>query len=831
MTEFTFALLVIAAAFTLAMRRAPLWAWAATLAVVTYTLTRGPLASNANADWGLVDAFAWLPAVLVGLLSLPPLRRSLVVTPAFQAVKSVLPRVSDTEQQALDAGTVGFDADLFSGQPDWAKLRAVPGIELTAEERAFHEGPTEDLCRMIDDWKIRHNQHEIPEEIWTFVRKHGFLGMLISKAHGGLGFSAQAQSIILGKIASRSPDVVTIVMVPNSLGPGELIEKYGTDHQKDYYLPRLARGDEIPCFSLTGPTSGSDAATMRDIGTVTMGRHEGRDVLGVRLSWDKRYITLGPKATLVGLAFRLFDPDKLLGKGEDVGITLAIIPADHPGVNIGRRHLPCGAAFPNGPNWGKDVFIPIDWVIGGQAMAGQGWRMLMECLSAGRSISLPSSSAAGAKTMLRFSTAYGRIRKQFGLPVGRMEGLEEPVARMIETAYVCEAARAVTAAMVARGERPAVISALMKYQSTERMRRAVNDAMDLHGGKGICDGPSNYLQSAYQMVPVGITVEGANILTRTLITFAQGALRSHPYLYKEIQAVQNPNSKAGLVAFEEAFLGHIGFAVSNVFGALFHNLTGGAFARMPEAAGYAAPHYRQLTRASRNFALVADLTVALLGGGLKVKQKLTGRLADALSELYFAACAIKRFEDDGRLEADRPILDFVVENGLYRFEEALRGTIDNFPVTPARWLMRLAVFPLGAHHRPASDRLGHEIVRLASVPGDVRDRLTRFIYVSRDVGDPTGLLEVTLEKAIAAEEAERKLDRAVRNNVVRRYHGVDWVGDAVRAGVISAAEAQALNELEALTARVIAVDHFDPVEVRPNYVDLGHNSRPAHAAE
>ncbi len=370
--------------------------------------------------------------------------------------------------------------------------------------------------------------------------------MLISKEHGGLGFSAQAQSLILGKIASRSPDVVTIVMVPNSLGPGELIEKYGTDDQKHYYLPRLARGDEVPCFSLTGPTSGSDAATMRDIGTVVKGQHDGRETLGVRLSWDKRYITLGPKATLVGLAFRLFDPENRLGKGEDVGITVAMIPASHPGVNIGRRHLPSGAAFPNGPNWGTDVFIPMDWIIGGEKMAGQGWRMLMECLAAGRAISLPSSATAGAKAMLRVTSAYARIRRQFGLPVGRMEGIEEPLARIVETAYVNEAARGVTASMVSRGEKPSVISALMKYQTTERMRRAVNDAMDIHGGRAICDGPSNYLQSAYEMVPVGITVEGANILTRTLITFAQGALRSHPYLYPRDPSRPEPRPRKGL---------------------------------------------------------------------------------------------------------------------------------------------------------------------------------------------------------------------------------------------------------------------------------------------
>lgn len=818
----------VAVVFAMAMFRSRLWVWALAAFVGTWALKAGFF--DGSFEWGdgwstPVALLGWLPALVLAIFSIGPIRRALIVEPVFNIIKRILPRVSDTEQQALEAGTVGFDADLFAGKPDWTKFRTIPGVVLSSEEQAFLDGPTEELCRMLHDWSIRHANREIPPDVWEFVKHHGFLGMLISKAHGGLGFSAQAQSLILGKIASRSPDAVTIVMVPNSLGPGELIEKYGTDEQKHHYLPRLARGDEVPCFSLTGPTSGSDAATMRDIGYVTKGMHDGREVLGIRLSWDKRYITLGPVATLVGLAFRLFDPDNLIGKGEDVGITLAIIPADHPGVNIGRRHLPCGAAFPNGPNWGKDVFIPMDWVIGGDKMAGNGWRMLMECLSAGRSISLPSSSAAGAKAMLRFTTAYGRIRRQFGLPVARMEGLEEPLARMIETAYVNEAARGVTAAMVSRGEKPAVISAVMKYQSTERMRRCVNDAMDLHGGRAICDGPSNYLQSAYQMMPVGITVEGANILTRSLITFAQGALRSHPYLYAEITAAQNADRAKGLDDFERAFLAHVSFAMSNVFGALFHNMTGGLFGSVPASTGGNAEWYRRMWRASRNFALVADLTVATLGGGLKVKQKITGRLADALSELYFIACALKRFEDDGRPEADLKIVALVAQNGFYRFEEALEGTIDNFPVAPVRWLMRWVVFPFGRAWRPAPDDLGHVVVRLATEPGEVRDRLTRYIYISRDVNDPTGILEVTLAKVVAAEPAERKLERAIRDGAVRRYHGIDWIGDAAAKGVLTGEEAASLREVEELTARVIAVDHFDPAEVKPNYVSVGHNSR------
>jgi acyl-CoA dehydrogenase len=564
---------------------------------------------------------------------------------------------------------------------------------------------------------------------------------------------------------------------------------------------------------------------MRDIGYVTRGTYQGKDTLGVRLSWEKRYITLGPKATLVGLAFRLFDEDNLLGKGEDIGITLALIPADHPGVNIGRRHLPSGAAFPNGPNWGSDVFIPIDWIIGGAAMAGNGWRMLMECLSAGRAISLPSSATAGAKSMLRVTSAYARIRKQFGLPVSRMEGVEEPLVRIIETAYVNEAARAMTAAMVARGEKPSVISALMKYQTTEKMRRAVNDAMDIHGGRGICDGPSNYLQSAYQMVPVGITVEGANILTRTLITFAQGALRSHPYLYKEVQAAQNPDRERGLDAFENAFNNHIAFSLSNATGAFVHNVTGGALASSPDGVHRMSHWYRQLARASRSFAFVADLTVALLGGGLKTKQKITGRMADALSELYMLSATLKRYEDDGRPEGDEHIVELSAKNALHRFQEAMSGVVNNFPVRWARPLMRLVVFPLGQRFRPASDALGHKVARHALQPGAVRDRLTRHIFVSKNVDDPTGLLEVTLEKVIAAEPTEKKLEKAIREGVVRRYHGIDWFAEAEAKGVITAEEAEQLREIERLVARVIAVDHFDPAELKPNYATLGHNVR------
>jgi acyl-CoA dehydrogenase len=838
MSALVIAIAFVAVATVLALTHAPLRKWAAAIALLTLLAQTGAMAGEVHGPVMNIFALAgWLIAGGLATLSVPSLRQRFVIERAYDALKKLMPSVSKTEKESLEAGTVGWDAELFSGDPDWSKLKAVAPVTLTDEEQAFLDGPTDELCRMLDDWHIRHELREIPDEIWKFVREKGFLGMLISKEHGGLGFSAQAQSLIIGKIASRSPDVVTIVMVPNSLGPGELIEKYGTESQKSHYLPRLAKGEEIPCFGLTGPASGSDAAAMRDIGIVCRDTHEGREVLGIRLTWDKRYISLGPKATLLGLAFRLYDPEGLLDNGEDIGITLALVPTDHQGVEIGRRHLPCGVAFPNGPNWGRDVFIPMEWVIGGEAYVGQGWRMLMECLSAGRAISLPASSTAAAKAMLRVTTAYARIRKQFGLPIAHMQGIEEPLARLVESAYLLEAGRAVTASMVSAGEKPAVISALLKYQATERMRQAVNDAFDVHGGRAICDGPTNYLQSAYQMVPVAITVEGANILTRTLITFAQGALRSHPWLYKEIEALQREDEEQGLAEFEEAFSGHVAFAAANVFGSLFHNLTGGLFASAPPHARATRRWYRQLARGSRSFALVADLTVALLGGGLKTKQKLTGRLADALSELYLLSCLLKRFEDDGEPASDRKFVDYCACNCLYRFQTAMRGAIDNFPLLWAGWLMRPLVFPLGPRMHPASDRLAGEIVRAALIPGAVRDRLTRDIFVTNDPADPMGILEHTLVKMVDAAEADRKLEAAVRKGLVRRTHANDWIEDAKAQDILNAEEAKALAELRKLVEKVIAVDHFDPREVRPHYgepkaeEDKGNGGDSKQAAE
>jgi len=810
MITLIFVLVSLAALTALAIQRSPLWAWALVVAAITLLAQTGLPWGTLEAPFGSLGAWiAWLPAIALGLVSVHGIRQQVVTRPAFRIVKRILPPVSDTEKEALEAGTIGFDAEFFSGKPDWAKLRAVSAPALSDEERKFLDETTDELCAMIDDWQIRFHDREIPAHIWKFITEKGFLGMLISKEHGGLGFSPQAQSLIIGKIASRSPDAATVVMVPNSLGPGELIEKFGTGAQKEHYLPRLASGQEIPCFALTSPYAGSDAASMRDVGIVTKQMHDGQETLGIKLTWNKRYITLAPNATLLGLAFRLYDPENLLGKGEELGITLALIPADHPGVNIGQRHLPCGNAFPNGPTWGEDVFVPLDAIIGGAERAGQGWRMLMSCLSAGRAISLPATSTAAAKSMLRTSTAYGRIRKQFGIAIGRMEGIEEPLARLVETAYTLEAARAVTASMVGEGAKPAVLSALMKYQSTERMRQAVSDAMDIHGGKAICDGPSNYLQSAYQMVPIGITVEGANILTRSLITFTQGVLRSHPFLYKEIEAAQHWDEDQGFEMFEEAFENHVAFAVSNLFGAPFHNVTFGQFAQAPSVSE-TAKWYAQLTRASRNFALVADMCVALLGGGLRTRQRLTGQMADALSELYLASTVLKRYEDDGQPLADRRIVELCLRNSLYRFYTALQEVTRNFPVFGVGWVLRRLVFPLGFPVRKAGHDAGKAAVRAALGPGEVRDRLTRDIYISNDANDPMGILEVTLEKVIAAEPAERKVEKALKQGLIRRSLDRDWLGDAEAKGIITSEEAKLLRETEELVFKVISVDDFDP---------------------
>lgn len=730
------------------------------------------------------------------------IRKRLISAPALHIYRKILPPMSDTEREAIEAGTVWWDGELFAGAPNWTAMRAQPFPELSEEEKAFLEGPVETLCGMLDDWRIVHELGDLPPEVWRFIREKGFLGMIIPKEYGGLGFSALAHSAVVMKISTRSLAAGVTVMVPNSLGPAELLLQYGTDTQKRHYLPRLARGDEIPCFALTGPFVGSDAASMPDRGVVCYGEHDGERVLGMRVTWEKRYITLAPVATLMGLAFRLEDPDGLLGGAADLGITLALVPTRTPGVEIGRRHWPANQAFMNGPTRGQDVFIPMDWVIGGQARAGQGWRMLMNCLAAGRSISLPAASTGAAKLCARTTGAYARVRRQFRIPIGRFEGVQEALARIAGNAYMLESARRATAAAVDLGEKPAVLSAVVKYHATERMRETINDAMDVHGGRGICNGPSNYLANAYYAVPVSITVEGANILTRSMIIFGQGAIRCHPWLQKEMAAAHDPDRARGLEAFDRALFGHIGYQFATLFRAVAHNLTGGGWAAAPRA-GAATRHYRQLSRASASFALVAECALLMLGGGLKRKETLSARLGDVLSELYLATCALARFEQDGRPEEDEPLLDWCCESALYAIQQSLHAALTNFPFRSVAWLLRRIVFPYGLRRRPPSDRLGRKIASLLLEPSDARDRLTDGIFVGKRRDDITGRLEHALDRVLAAEPVERKL----------RDGGYRSPRAALQAGAITAAEAELLDETAEAVRAAIMVDDFAPEEL------------------
>ena len=812
----TLALVVIGivAFAVLATRQSPLWQWGAVALAIGLGSRIGfvPDVTFASDAAGLV--LTLLPGIVLLLLAVTPIRVALVSGPAYGVVKSILPRVSRTEQEALDAGTVGWDAELFSGRPDWSKLTGIRPLTLTDEEKAFLDGPTNEVCAMIDDWDIRHNRADMPPEVWSFLKQNGFLGMLIGKEHGGLGFSAQAQSMVVSKIASRSVAAGITVMVPNSLGPGELLEKYGTPQQKAKYLSRLAKGLDVPCFALTGPHAGSDAAGMRDVGVVTEATYKGKKTLGVRLSWDKRYITLAPIATLLGLAFHLHDPENLLGKGEHIGITLALVPADHKGVEIGRRHYPARQAFMNGPTRGKNVFIPMDYLIGGTDYAGQGWRMLMECLSTGRAISLPAIGTVSIKQALRVSSAYARIRRQFGISVGIMEGVAEPMGRLVKSAYTFEAARRLTASMVDEGQKPSVLSALLKYRTTEAMRDRVDDAFDIHGGRAIQDGPSNYMFGGYMAVPVAITVEGANILTRTLITFAQGALRAHPFLYREIEAVQNPDRRDGVAAFDVAFGGHIAFMLRNMVGSFLHGMTNGRFASSP-VDHEMTRWYRRLHRYAQAFALVGDWTVAFLGGDLKRKQKLSGRMADILSDLYLMSAVLKRYEDDGRLEEDRPLVDAIMADCIASIEQTFGAVFANFPNWFLRNAMRALAFPLGRHAKPASDRVNYRFARAVLRPGAWRDRLTTGTYVSFDPKDPTGLLEDALVKVTRAEEIETKFVRALKKRIIERRLDRDAIADAVAANVLTAEEGAILRAADEATDRAIKVDDFEFDELTP----------------
>lgn len=737
------------------------------------------------------------------------LRRTLVTDRILAAYRRMLPDMSPTEKEAIDAGTVWWDAELFSGRPDWDRLLATPAPTLSAEEQAFLDGPVEALCAMCDDWEITHERYDLPPRAWQFIKEQGFLGMIIPKKHGGLGFSALAHSAVVTKLSSRSNAAAVTVMVPNSLGPAELLLHYGTDEQKDHYLPRLAKGVEIPCFALTSPEAGSDAASIPDYGVVCKGSWQGKETLGMRVTWDKRYITLGPVATLLGLAFRLYDPEKLLGEKEDLGITCALVPTHTPGVNIGRRHLPLNGVFQNGPNSGKDVFMPIDWIIGGPAFAGKGWMMLMNCLAAGRSISLPASSVGGALALARFTGAYARVRSQFHMPIGKLEGVEEALGRIAANAYLMEATRVMTAGAVDAGEKPSVISAIAKYHMTERARQCVNDAMDIHGGKGICLGPNNWVGRGYQVLPVGITVEGANILTRTLIIFGQGAIRCHPYVLREMRAAKEMSGEEAAREFDDAFSSHVLHVISNGARAFFHGLTRSAFAPYPKNASPETRHYyRHLSRLSAAFAFLADLSMLAMGGALKRKEKISGRLGDVLSMMYLVSATLKRYEDTGRIREDLPLVRWAVRDALYRAQQAIDQVLSNFPVKALATFLRWAIFPIGMRFRPPLDARNHECAKRVLEPGAARDRLTAGIFVSRDESEATGALEAAFLASVACEPIERKLRDAVRSAKLKTRPDADTALLAHQLGILDAEELQLWQRKESLRKRVIQVDDF-----------------------
>ncbi len=776
------------------------------LLLVYYTVFgAGPLWWKV-ALWGL-----YLPHVL---LNIRPLRRYLISNRFLRIYKRMLPPMSTTEREALEAGTVWWDGELFTGGPDWSKLLSAKVPTLTAEEQAFIDGPCEELCRMINDWDITHRRADLPPEVFDFIKKKGFWAMIIPRKYGGLGFSAYAHSCVVVKIGSRSGTVASTVVVPNSLGPAELLLHYGTEEQRNHYLPRLARGDEIPCFALTGPRAGSDAGSIPDTGVVCRGMYQGREVIGVRLNFSKRYITLAPIATLIGLAFRLFDPDKLLeGSETDYGITAALVPRNTSGITIGRRHFPLNGPFQNGPIRGRDVFVPLDAIIGGPKMAGQGWRMLVEQLSVGRCISLPSIATGGSKGAVYSTGAYARIRRQFNLPIGKFEGVEAVIARMAARTYIIDAARSVTTGAIDGGEKPSVPAGILKYHTTEMGRMIANDAMDVQGGKGIMLGPKNYLGRGYQLVPVSITVEGANILTRSLIIFGQGAVRCHPWVLKEMNAAKDPDRKRGMRAFDLALFHHIGFTISNAVRSFVGAITLSRIVTAP-LPGPTTRYFEHINRFSASFAFATDIAMLSLGGYLKKKENLSARLGDVLSSMYLASMVLKHYQNQGAPPADLPLVEYSCRSLLYQAQEQLHSFIRNFPIRWLAGLMRVVIFPRGLTYSAPSDRLNPKIAELMMNPGEARERLCHFIYRTLEPTNHLGLVQQAMELAIAAEPILKRIRvEGVKTSEVNALDLPGQIGEAQSAGIINQAEAAQLREYDRKVMDIIHVDDFDPREL------------------
>ncbi len=755
----------------------------------------------------------WTAWILFGsfaiVINIPQLRKSIITSPILNVYRKILPPMSRTEKEALDAGSVWWDGDLFSGNPDWNKLLQHKTAKLSAEEQAFLDGPVNDLCAMIDDWEISQQLNDLPPEVWQFIKDNKFFGMIIPKKYGGLEFSALAHSSVVMKLSTRSVAAAVTVMVPNSLGPAELLLHYGTDEQKDHYLPRLANGEDIPCFALTGPEAGSDASSIPDYGIVCKQDFNGeKDVLGFRITWNKRYITLGPVATVLGLAFKAHDPEGLVSDVKEPGITCALIPATHPGVNIGRRHHPSGIGFQNGPNWGENVFIPMDWVIGGVSQVGQGWRMLMESLAAGRSISLPALSVGGAKFTSRAIGAYSRVRKQFRTPIGYFEGVEEPLARMAAYSYMVDAARVLTASALDHGESPSVLSAILKYNLTERLRQCVNDAMDVQGGSSICLGPNNILGKLYHSIPISITVEGANILTRSLIVFGQGAIRCHPYVFQEIQAASEADKHKALAQFDSAFSKHILFVTSNFFRSAFMGITHAQFVKVPESSSGLDNYYKQLTRFSSCFALVADVAMVTIGGAFKRKEKLSGRFADILSNLYLASATLKRFNDDGNPADDLDVVKWVLDDLLYQIQESFYGILRNFPNAIIAKGLQFVIFPYGKRFKLPRDDAGQKVARTLLSPSATRDRLTYGIYLPETDDQQVARLEEAFKIAAEADKIEKRILGLKKQGDISGQTMDEMLKQADQKALIPDQDAKLFARFLELKNAIIKVDDF-----------------------
>ena len=796
------------------LRTSTIAAGVATLAYTFYTF-------SGNGFW-LWMLLLWAAMAVLIVPNMVDLRREKITRPLLAIYRQMLPSMSDTEREALEAGNVWWDGELFSGMPDWDRLMSFPAPALSEEEQAFFDGPCETLCEMLDDWDICHNRVDMPKEVWDFIIEQRFFAMIIPKQYGGLEFSAYANAMIITKLASCSPTASSTIGVPNSLGPAELLLHYGSDEQKNRYLPGLAAGTEIPCFALTSSEAGSDAAALIDNGVVCKGRWEGKEIIGIRLNWNKRYITLAPVATVLGLAFKLNDPDHLIGDKDEYGITAALIPTDMPGVTVGRRHFPMSIAFQNGPTSGEDVFVPLDYIIGGQEMAGKGWKMLVELLSVGRAITLPSIASGGGQASSYASGAYARIRKQFNTSIANFEGVGEALTRIAGHTYIMNAAVSVTSGAIDQGEKPAVPSAILKYHCTELGRKVANDTMDIHGGKAIMLGPKNYIGRSYMATPIAITVEGANILTRSLIIFGQGAIRCHPFVLRELRAAGDEDLEEGLIEFDSALFGHIGYGISNVARSFFLALTHAKFSRVPLNTP-TRRYYQNINRYSAAFALASDFAMLTLGGELKKRELLSARLGDVLSSMYLASTVLKHFENQGRRATDLPLVEWSIRTLMYQAQESLHAFLQNLPNRWAAAALRVFIFPRGRTYSAPADQLSQKVVALMTTTGEARERLSQQAYTTLEPSNPIGLLQEALELSEKVAPLEKRLRQAFKEGLISSEYLGDQIPEAKRAGVISTSEASDLESYHEKVMDLLAVDDFAPEEL------IRSESKPAEA--